>query len=662
MGDAETAAASLVVSASSSNTTLVPNSSIALGGSGANRTIVLTPANGQSGTTTITLNVSDGTVSTSTTFLLTVQQAATGTGHLRVVSWNFSGASGGGSPRTGFDTLLVAMGNEIVAGRSRQVDLLAMQEVLSQATTSAIVAAALNNTYSTTAYAHGVLNGATTGSGTQGVVYNSQTLTLLDEAAIGTASTNGAPRQTLRYKFRPVGTFGESDFFVYNSHWKASDNSADAQRRLQEAQFIRADADALGQGAHIIYVGDYNLFRSTEPAYVEMLSAGNGQAFDPINRPGNWSGNASFRDIFTQAPSVSPANGLDGGGLDDRLDFQLNSGEFSNGVGLEYRPGTYHAFGNNGSVPVNGNIDDPSSTALPGFANRMALLTLLRNVCDHLPVVADYTFPISSASIASRQVFYNRSTSAAFGNGSGNPTNAIDPSKSALLPGQTATFANYTSNVQGLNGLIVDINGGGTNVTAADFQFATWDGINGTSFTNATATATVSVLPGVGTGGSTRIKIEFPDQTFRNTWLRVTVLANSRTGLASNDVFYFGNAVGDTGVGNIVGPPAIIRTNATDTAGIRQNQSPNIDSVGISNLYDINKDGRVNASDTANVRQNQTPTGAIALITAPASLQLARRIAATDAALAGLSADFEFEVTSRRSFAARFRHHELRRR
>lgn len=72
VGDQETAAASLTVSASSSNTTLVPNANLVFGGSGANRTVTITPATGQTGTTTISLNVYDGTNTTSTTFLLTV--------------------------------------------------------------------------------------------------------------------------------------------------------------------------------------------------------------------------------------------------------------------------------------------------------------------------------------------------------------------------------------------------------------------------------------------------------------------------------------------------------------------------------------------------------------------------------------------------------------
>ena len=72
IGDAETPAANLLVSATSSVTTLVPNGNIELGGSGSDRTITLTPSAGQSGTTEITINVSDGTTTTSTSFTLTV--------------------------------------------------------------------------------------------------------------------------------------------------------------------------------------------------------------------------------------------------------------------------------------------------------------------------------------------------------------------------------------------------------------------------------------------------------------------------------------------------------------------------------------------------------------------------------------------------------------
>jgi hypothetical protein len=73
VSDTETAATSLIVTAGSSDQTLVPDASIALGGSGASRTVTVTPATGQLGTATITLTVSDGTASTNTSFVLTVQ-------------------------------------------------------------------------------------------------------------------------------------------------------------------------------------------------------------------------------------------------------------------------------------------------------------------------------------------------------------------------------------------------------------------------------------------------------------------------------------------------------------------------------------------------------------------------------------------------------------
>src|SRR6185436_4183814 len=56
----------------------VPVSNIVFGGSGANRTITVTPAAGQTGTATITVTVSDGQASAPTSFLLTVNAVPTG--------------------------------------------------------------------------------------------------------------------------------------------------------------------------------------------------------------------------------------------------------------------------------------------------------------------------------------------------------------------------------------------------------------------------------------------------------------------------------------------------------------------------------------------------------------------------------------------------------
>ena len=73
VGDAQTPVGSLTVTASSSNTSLVTSSGIVFGGSGANRTITISPSAGQIGTTAITLTVTDGGGMTAQdTFLVTV--------------------------------------------------------------------------------------------------------------------------------------------------------------------------------------------------------------------------------------------------------------------------------------------------------------------------------------------------------------------------------------------------------------------------------------------------------------------------------------------------------------------------------------------------------------------------------------------------------------
>ena len=69
---ASVAVADLTLSASSSDQGLVPDANIVLGGSGASRTVTVTPASNQSGSATITLTVSDGTASSTDTFVLTV--------------------------------------------------------------------------------------------------------------------------------------------------------------------------------------------------------------------------------------------------------------------------------------------------------------------------------------------------------------------------------------------------------------------------------------------------------------------------------------------------------------------------------------------------------------------------------------------------------------
>lgn len=83
IGDTETAASSLVLSASTSNSSLVPVANIVFGGAGASRLVTITPVANLLGNATVTVTVSDGALTTSDVFNVSV----TGTA---VETWRFS--------------------------------------------------------------------------------------------------------------------------------------------------------------------------------------------------------------------------------------------------------------------------------------------------------------------------------------------------------------------------------------------------------------------------------------------------------------------------------------------------------------------------------------------------------------------------------------------
>jgi hypothetical protein len=74
VGDVETPADQLNLSAQSSNPGLVPNANIILGGSGVTRTVTITPSANMTGTAIITVTVSDGSAAISDAFVLSVTQ------------------------------------------------------------------------------------------------------------------------------------------------------------------------------------------------------------------------------------------------------------------------------------------------------------------------------------------------------------------------------------------------------------------------------------------------------------------------------------------------------------------------------------------------------------------------------------------------------------
>ncbi len=219
---------------------------------------------------------------------------------------------------------------------------------------------------------------------------------------------------------------------------------------------------------------------------------------------------------------------------------------------------------------------------------------------------------LSAATVIDRHVFYNNSAldgsnSAANGQDDG----AVATDKDPLLPGQTATFDNYTSYSRGINGVMVDIENLKGTPTASDFEFRVGNTSDPSSWAPVDA-PTISVREGDGDGGSDRVSIIFNDGAIENQWLQVTVLGNTTTGLLQDDVFYFGNAVGEAG--DWAGQTLV---NATDQIFARNNQTG---SAAVDNPYDYNRDGQVDGNDEVIARDHQTDRfNSLVLFDAPAA-------------------------------------------
>jgi hypothetical protein len=141
-------------------------------------------------------------------------------------------------------------------------------------------------------------------------------------------------------------------------------------------------------------------------------------------------------------------------------------------------------------------------------------------------------------------------------------------------------------------------------LTVDDFQLhvgnsadpATWD---------VAPPATLTVLEGAGVDGSDRLVLTWADQSITHTWLQVRMLANTNTNLDVDDVFYFGNAVGEVGnaarVAGASGNNADV--NIFDISGAWSHLHGS-DTADITDPYDINKDGAVNIFDISAMWSN----------------------------------------------------------
>jgi hypothetical protein len=230
--------------------------------------------------------------------------------------------------------------------------------------------------------------------------------------------------------------------------------------------------------------------------------------------------------------------------------------------------------------------------------------------------------PEVPATVVGRHVLYNNS---AFDAGAAGDDGAMAPDKAALFPGQTAAFVNYTSYSRGLNGIVVDIAGlhDPAALAADDFAFRVGNNDELGDWSAAPSPLSIDVRPGEGAGGADRVTIVWSDNAIQKQWLEVTIESTEDTGLAAADVFYFGNAIGETG-----NSTANAIVSSADEALARLNLRGPFNPAPIDFLYDFNRDRLVNSADQALARLGVTNAFSSLRLISPPALAASASIAA----------------------------------
>jgi subtilisin-like proprotein convertase family protein len=263
--------------------------------------------------------------------------------------------------------------------------------------------------------------------------------------------------------------------------------------------------------------------------------------------------------------------------------------------------------GADGDTALSTDGASPYSYTFPTTGMALGTYTYYAQAADTLggtSNIVSTTNTIARTAVVARHVFYNRS--AFDGNdpaASAQDTDAIATDKFPLLPGQSPSFANVTSYVRGINGLIVDIGGlpAGAALTTADFSFGA-----------ALRPVEVNVRRGAGASGTDRVTLIWTDYSpgaetatmaIANGWLHVTIQANANTGLAAPDVFSFGNLIAETGDRPTAGRFAV---NVIDVARLRE--AMRRPTATISSAADFNRDRTIDARDLHILRANYGST------------------------------------------------------
>jgi hypothetical protein len=118
------------------------------------------------------------------------------------------------------------------------------------------------------------------------------------------------------------------------------------------------------------------------------------------------------------------------------------------------------------------------------------------------------------------------------------------------------------------------------------------------------------VRTGAGVSGSDRVELTWASGAIAQQGLEVIVKPTARTGLPASDVFFYGSAIGATGVSS---SSTVFMVGAGDTTGAQTHLATLAGNQPITNLYDFNRDGIVGAGDIT-IDQNHGTTSSTGLV------------------------------------------------
>ena len=382
--------------------------------------------------------------------------------------------------------------------------------------------------------------------------------------------------------------FGSSTLLI-NLHLACCDNNSSRENQIDQVlAFIReaklpGGVLTLTPDTPVIITGDLNLV--TVASQLNSLLTG-----QIVNQ-------ATYGPSFTPDWNGQPLKRLNSRHSDKQMSYTWRNDSST------YCPGLldFHIY-------TDSVLDVPRHFIVNTVAMNSSRLTsngLLWNdswASDHYAFVADYRIDVPDPANIVHQFVYHGGWS---GNPSGGPWDAVDPVKILAQEGsgpQTLDIDNLVNSPRGINGIGFDIQGvwNSPSLSASDFVFQmspqgafASGGHPPVSWGPAPSPSSVSVFG----GDPTRVLLQWPDNSIRGCWLRITVLANSNTGLENPEVFYLGQLTGE-----ISGPlEGFFTVTFSDIVPVRAAIGQQTDP---GSSLDIDKNGVVSFADISALRSN----------------------------------------------------------